>query len=152
MIKIISVRNQPEYKDKAIHYFQSKWATDETKMLYQDCITQCISAKNPLPQWYLMELNSEIIGGAGLITNDFISRMDLYPWLCALYIEEHFRGHAYGARLIKHLAEETTQLGFDELHLCTDHIGFYEKYGFTFTGVGYHPWGEVSRIYSLSLT
>ncbi|AIN17634.1 acetyltransferase domain protein [Yersinia rochesterensis] len=151
MIKIISVRNQPEYKDKAIHYFQSKWATDETKMLYQDCITQCIGAKNPLPQWYLMEFNSEIIGGVGLITNDFISRMDLYPWLCALYIEEHFRGHTYGALLIKHLAEETKQLGFDELHLCTDHIGFYEKYGFTFTGVGYHPWGEFSRIYSLSL-
>ncbi|CRY26876.1 Acetyltransferase (GNAT) family [Yersinia enterocolitica] len=72
-------------------------------------------------------------------------------WLCALYIEENFRGHAYGELLIKHLAKEAKSIGFDELHLCTDHIGFYEKYGFTFTGMGYHPWGESSRIYSLSL-
>ncbi|EKN3983392.1 GNAT family N-acetyltransferase [Yersinia enterocolitica] len=151
MIKIISVRNHPEYKDKAIHYFQSKWATEETKMLYQDSITHCIGAKKPLPQWYLMELKAEIIGCVGLLTNDFISRMDLYPWLCALYIEENFRGHAYGELLIKHLAEEAKSIGFDELHLCTDHIGFYERYGFTFTGMGYHPWGESSRIYSLSL-
>ncbi|AJJ19138.1 MULTISPECIES: GNAT family N-acetyltransferase [Yersinia] len=151
MIKIISVRSHPEYKDESIRYFQNKWATEETKMLYQDCISHCIEAKNPLPQWYLMEMNNEVIGCAGLITNDFISRMDLYPWLCALYIEEQHRGHAYGQLLIKHIAKETKQLGFDTLHLCTDHIGFYEKYGFTFTGLGYHPWGESSRIYSLPL-
>ncbi|CRY13018.1 Acetyltransferase (GNAT) family [Yersinia enterocolitica] len=96
-------------------------------MLYQDSITHCLGAKKPLPQWYLMEFNAEIIGCVGLITNDFISRMDLYPWLCALYIEENFRGHAYGELLIKHLAEEVKSIGFDELHLCTDHIGFYEN-------------------------
>ena len=31
------------------------------------------------------------------------------------------------------------------------YIGYYEKYGFNFIGMGYHPWGETSRIYKLDL-
>jgi len=37
------------------------------------------------------------------------------------------------------------------LYLCTDHIGFYEKYGFKFIGTVYHPWGDNSRIYETTL-
>ena len=36
---------------------------------------------------------------------------------------------------------------YDRLYLCTDHTGFYERYGWKFIGTGYHPWGESSRIY-----
>ncbi|MBN3133584.1 GNAT family N-acetyltransferase [Pectobacterium brasiliense] len=151
MPNIISVRNRPEYKEQAIQYFQRHWASDETLMLYEDCISHCIDAENPLPDWYLLEKDGKIIGGAGLITNDFISRMDLYPWLCALYVEENYRGKGYAGRLIEHLAQEARRAGFSALHLCTELLGFYERYGFHFTGMGYHPWGESSRIYSRSL-
>ena len=119
--------------------------------VYEDCITHCIDADNPLPQWYLLMDGDEIIGGAGLITNDFISRMDLYPWLCALYIEEKYRGHGYGAFLIEQAKKDARAFGFAKLNLCTDHVGYYEKYGFTHIGTGCHPWGETSRIYQTAL-
>lgn len=146
-MEIISVREKPEYKDKAIKYFQSKWASENSLMVYEDCITSCISSKCPLPQWYLLMDKESIIGCAGLITNDFISRMDLYPWFCALYIEKDFRGHSYGSLLLEKAKEDTKTGGFQHLYLCTDHIGYYEKYGFSYLGIGYHPWGDSSRIY-----
>ncbi len=149
-MKIISVRKNPEYKDKAIEYFQRNWQC-VLPMIYEDCISHCISAMNPLPQWYLLEKESEIIGCAGLVTNDFISRMDLYPWVCAIFIEEEYRGNAYGSLLIEKAKNDTKKAGFEYLYLCTDHIGYYEKYGFDYIGQGYHLWGEESRIYQFKL-
>ena len=148
-MKIISVRENPEYKDIAIEYFSSKWSAP--RIVYEDSISNAITANNPLPQWYLLENEGEVIGCAGLVTNDFISRMDLYPWLCALYIEEAYRGNAYGLLLIEKVKSDTQKMGFKSLYLSTDHIGYYEKYGFRYIGDGYHPWDEASRIYEITL-
>lgn len=150
-MKIISVRENPEYKDLAIQYFQEKWADENSMKVYEDCITNCILTSNPLPHWYLITENDKIIGCAGLITNDFISRMDLYPWFCALFIEQGYRGKAYGSILIQKAKEDARKGGFLNLYLCTSHIGYYEKFGFSYLGTGYHPWGESSRIYKTEL-
>lgn len=86
-MKLISVRESPGYKNLAIEFFQNSWKS-VSQIIYEDCISNSINARDSLPQWYLLECDKEIIGGAGLITNDFISRGDLYPWICALFIKE----------------------------------------------------------------
>lgn len=95
--------------------------------------------------------DENVIGCAGLTTNDFISRGDLYPWICALFIEEEQRGNAYATLLMEKAKEDAKKSGFEYVYLCTEHIGYYEKYGFTYIGQGYHPWGEDSRIYEYKL-
>ncbi len=150
-MEVISIKKSPEYKDRAIKYLQSKWASPNSMKVYDDCITNCITTLSPLPQWYLLIDNDRIIGCAGLITNDFISRMDLYPWVCAVFIEEEYRGNAYGSLLIEQAKIDAKAGGFSHLYLCTDHIGYYEKYGFKYIGTGYHPWGDSSRIYDAAL-
>jgi len=148
-MQIINIREHPEYLTQAIDYFQLRWGN---RAIYEDCISHSIGAKSPIPIWYLLMDGSEIVGGAGLITNDFISRMDLSPWLCALHIEEKYRGQGLGSRLIEHIKQDVAKLNLDKLYLCTDHIGYYEKYGFIYIGDGYHPWGERSRIYEIEVT
>ena len=150
-MQIISIQKSPEYMEKAIKYFQSKWASENSMNVYDNCIRNCITTSNPLPQWYLLVDNNKIIGCAGLITNDFIRRMDLYPWVCALYIDKEYRGNSYGSLLLDQAKQDAKIGGFSNLYLCTDHIGYYEKYGFKYIGIGYHPWGDSSRIYSITL-
>lgn len=150
-LKVISIRENPEYKDKSIEYIQSIWANEKSMMVYEDCITNCLTAAGCLPQWYLMMNEDKIIGCAGLITNDFISRMDLYPWVCSLYIEKEYRGSNYGSILLARAQTDARKGGFSKLYLCTDHAGFYEHYGYEYIGTGYHPWGESSRIYGINL-
>ena len=148
---VVNVRKKPEYREKAIAYFQSKWANENSMMVYKDSISRSIAAKNPLPIWYLLLDEEEIIGCAGLITNDFISCVDLWPWLCALYIEETHRRQGLGGLLISQTKQDTAGAGFEKLYLCTDHIGYYEKYGFSYICDGYHPWGERSRVYECAV-
>ena len=115
--------------------------------LYDDCIQSSLTSTSPLPQWYIGIEHSKIVGCVGLITNDFISRMDLWPWLCALFVEESESNKGIGKLLIEFVIKDANKLGYKQLYLCTDHIGYYEKYNFTYIGDGYHPWGEQSRIY-----
>ena len=144
-INIISVRDYPEYLDSAVDYFSSKFSV--SREIYYDCISNSLTTESLLPRWYLMMKNNKIIGSYGLITNDFSSRQDLWPWLGALYVEESERGQRLGSVLLNHCRIEAGKLGYAKVYLATDHVGYYEKYGWQYIGNGYHSTGEESRIY-----
>ena len=148
--KLISVREQPEFAAAAIAYFQQSWPEIMPEM-YADAIGYSITAPQALSQWYVLLGQDEIVGCAGLISNDFISRMDLYPWLCALHVSESKRGCGYARLLIERCQHDAARAGFDTLYLCTDSEGLYGRYGFGYLAEGWHPWGETSRIYQCPL-
>ena len=143
-IEIISLRKTPERLERFIRYFSSHW---NNEAVYRDCMMACLKTASVLPQWYLLMAGEAVVGGCGLIVNDFNARQDLWPWLCALYIEEAYRGHAYGKILLEHVKREASTLGFRTLYLLTDHVGYYEKYDFEFMGMTSDPFGSMSRIY-----
>jgi len=151
-MNVINVRKHPEYEEQAIAYFQKQWGNRRNKKVYEDCIRHSLTTENPLPVWYLLENEGAIIGCAGLITNDFISRMDLWPWLCALFIDKRYRGQNLAELFMSQIKADVAEMGMDNLYLCTDHKGYYEKYDFDYLADGYHPWGDRSRIYVCNVT
>lgn len=146
-MRVLGLREYPEWAEVGLAYIKSKWANAQSQPLYDDCIAHSLTTPSPLPRWFVLEDGGQVVGCAGLITNDFVSRMDLYPWLCGLFVEEDFRGQALGRLLMERVRQEAAQAGFGKIYLVTDHIGYYERYGFAYVGTGYHPCGETSRIY-----
>jgi N-acetylglutamate synthase-like GNAT family acetyltransferase len=94
----------------------------------------------------------EIVGCFALITNDFISRHDLYPWLACVYVENSHRGKILSELMIEHAKTEAAIAGYKEIFLTTDHDNFYERFGWTRMDDGYSPDGQVSKIYRIAVS
>ena len=85
-----------------------------------------------LPMWYMAMDGDRIIGGCGIIENDFHKRPDLTPNLCALYVEIDCRGHGIAGTLLDFACHDMRERGYPTLYLVTDHTSFYERYGWEF--------------------
>ena len=53
-----------------------------------------------------------------------------------LYMEKKHRGNNYGSLLIDQGKIDAKSAEFEYLYLCTDHVGYYEKFGFVYIGQG----------------
>ena len=145
MPDIIDICEHSEWLESAADFFSSRWSID--RQLYVDSMHDGLTTVNPVPRWYILLRDDAVIGGYGLIENDFMVRTDLCPWLCALYIEPHERGRQLGAELLRHGRHEAGKLGFAKVYLNTDHVGYYEKNGWCFIGDFAHQSGVPTRVY-----
>lgn len=146
MFKVINVMQFSGGLREAVAYFHAAWP-GLAESFYLDAMDHSSGADFPLPRFYLLLKDGDPIGCYGLVTNDFISRHDLFPWFAALYVAENERGQALGSLLLEHGVREAARAGFSTLYLTTDHNGYYEKYGWIRIEDGYDRDGEPCRIY-----
>ena len=128
--KIIKLSNKQELKDEAAKWFHSKWGVPLEA--YQESIEDSLKPEAAIPSWYVCLDNHNIIGGLGVIENDFHNRKDLTPNVCALYIEKDYRGQGIAGELLNYVCADMAEQGIYQLYLLTDHTEFYERYGWEF--------------------
>ena len=64
--------------------------------------------------------------------NDFHDRKDLTPNLCALFVEEAYRGRGIAKAILGFVRSDLKKRGIFKLYLVTEHTAFYEKCGWEF--------------------
>lgn len=127
--KYIVLRELPSIKGRAAEWFHSKWRIP--KEAYLECMEAYLNGETDYG-WYLCLDGGKIIAGMGVIENDFHIRKDLSPNVCAVYTEEAYRSQGIAGRLLDMVVDDCRHKGISPLYLLTDHVGFYERYGWEF--------------------
>lgn len=128
--EIARLVDRPGLEGQAALWFHEKWGIPLEA--YRESMKDCLAGKAPVPQWYLAMENGRILGGLGVIENDFHQRKDLAPNVCAVYTEPDRRGQGIAGELLRFVCADMNQKGIDTLYLVTDHTSFYERYGWEF--------------------
>ena len=129
-VSIKNLRDHPARLEEAAAWFHAKWGIPLEA--YRESMEDCLAARAPVPQWYWAEEDGRIVGGLGVIENDFHDRPDLAPNVCAVYVEEDCRCRGIAGALLEHVCADMSEMGVAPLYLLTDHTGFYERYGWEF--------------------
>ena len=129
-MEILMIREHPELAERAAQWYHSKWGIPQDA--YEESISDCLKREKSVPQWYLAMENGEIVGGLGVIENDFHERKDLAPNICAVHTEEAHRCKGIAGKMLNFVCEDMSSFGIDTLYLLTAHTSFYERYGWEF--------------------
>ena len=139
-----ALRERPGLADAAAKWFHEKWGVP--KEAYLERMKAYLSGETEYG-WYICLYEDRIIGGLGVVENDFHERKDLTPNVCAVYVDEDFRGQGLAGFLLQNVCDDMAALGCDTLYLLTDHAGFYEKYGWEYMFDVRGDDGCLSRMY-----
>lgn len=128
--ELIRLTDRPEILEEAAEWFHEKWGIPLAA--YRESMEACLRGDGPVPQWYAAVEGGRIIGGLGVIENDFHDRKDLAPNVCAVYTEEDRRCRGVAGALLNFVCADMRERGISTLYLVTDHTSFYERYGWEF--------------------
>ncbi|HBA04893.1 MAG TPA: GNAT family N-acetyltransferase [Clostridium sp.] len=128
--RIIKIQEHPELKNYAANWFHEKW--NIPLEAYLESIDECMKNKTPVPQWYIVIIGDKIVGGLGVIENDFHNRKDLTPNVCAVYVEDDYRCQGIAGKMLNYVCDDMREKNIDTLYLVTDHTSFYERHGWEF--------------------
>ena len=129
IFQYITLREQPQLMAAAADWFHSKWGVP--KEAYLECMEAYLQGDTELG-WFLCLEGDDIVGGLGVIENDFHDRKDLTPNVCAVYTEERCRCRGIAGNLLNMAVEDLRAKGISPAYLVTDHTNFYERYGWEF--------------------
>ena len=98
----------------AAQWFHSKWKVPKKE--YLKCMRAYLNYETEYG-WYLCLDSNRIIGGLGVIENDFHNRKDLTPNVCAVYTEKGYRCQGIAGRLLDIAVKDTKSKGITPIYL-----------------------------------
>lgn len=99
----------------------------------------------------LLTEGDALISFCTLAARDDIQPTTFTPWIGWIYTFPAYRGHRYAALLLAEAERLAKADGHTHTYISTNHVGLYEKYGYTFSCMMKDVGGEDSRVYCKTL-
>ena len=100
---------------------------------------------------FMLTEGYKLISFISFSARDDIANSALTQWLGFFHTTPEYRGRGYGEKLINYVCAYAQQSGYNAVYISTNHIGLYEKFGFTFQGIENDVRGNPSRVYKKEL-
>ena len=99
-----------------------------------------------IPETFVATINNKIVGTASIVAHDLSTRMDLSPWMAAVYVIPGYRNLGIGSTIVRAIMEEASILRLERIYLITpDQEYFYTNLGWQTLEKTYYR-GEVVTI------
>lgn len=95
--------------------------------------------------------NEKICGYCTVAKTDCIPNVCYTPYIGYMFVGEEYRGNRLSQKLIQYAMDYLKTVGFDKVHIVSDHENLYEKYGFHVIDRKIAPWGSEEKIYMQKL-
>ena len=131
-VTIDYLKNYPHFVPVVAGWIFGKWGhlnPKDTLAAANERVAQRLNDKT-LPITLIAHIGGEAVGTASLVTHDMKTRLDLSPWLAAVFVDESKRNLGIGSMLVQRIEELARSLGIDKLYLFTpDKCSFYKRQG-----------------------
>ena len=91
--------------------------------------------------------HGQICGYCTVAKTDCIPDVSYTPYIGYLFVGEEYRGNRLSQKMIQYSMDYLKSIGFDRVHIVSDHENLYEKYGFDVIDRKIAPWGSEEKIY-----
>ena len=95
---------------------------------------------------YLLMEGEALVSFATLTGQDAVRDESLTPWIGFVYTVPEHRGHRHAGQVLSHAESVAASRGYRKIYIATDHVGLYEKYGYSYLENRMDYWGSDMRI------
>jgi len=132
-IKIERLAERPSCIPTLAMWTQKEWGRQTPDVTYEmrvSWFSQMVSATPSIPEAFVAIVDDAPVGMASIVEHDMQTRMELTPWLAAVYVVPAFRNQGIGSLLVREAMQEAAELGVSRLFLFTpDRMSFYHRLG-----------------------
>lgn len=150
MIEIVSLSDAPQFADQIIDWQWRAFGEATSRAFFASVVNSSLIGAD-FPVTFVAVEAGRAVGTVGFWRCDLISRQDLFPWLAALYVDEHYRGRGVSGQLQQTVIDCCRQRGDRHLYLYSACADYYERFGWAYIGDALDYPATAVRLYHKAL-
>ena len=95
--------------------------------------------------YFLMD-GENLVSFATFSGQDSVRDESLTPWIGFVYTVPAYRGHHYAGQVLAYAEAQAASRGYNKIYIATDHVGLYEKYGYSYQENRIDCWGSDQQV------